>query len=47
MTNLEEQMLAENNQISQVEINEFNEIRILREMVLELQARPEVLFTTT
>ncbi len=47
MTNPEEQMESENNQLSQVEINEFNEIRKLREMVLEVQARPQVLFTTT
>lgn len=47
MAELEEQIAQEQGEISQNEIKEFDEIRNLREIVMEVQTKPQVFFATT
>ena len=47
LAELEEQSPQEMAEISLADIKEFDEIRVLREIVLEVQSKPQVYFATT
>lgn len=42
-----DQISADHEKLSQDQIKEYEEIRELREIVMEVQARPQVFFSTT
>lgn len=47
MAELEGQVPNEQEEVSHDEIREYDEIRALREIVMEVQSKPQVFFTTT
>jgi hypothetical protein len=47
MAEFDEQIAKEQGEICDDEIKEYNEIRALREIVMEVETKPQVLFATT
>lgn len=47
LAELNDQLLQEKGEIELAEVNEFDEIRALREIVLEIQSKPQIYFAST